>query len=81
MLPMLGMKVETLKLPEDVINHFRTTAKQLGVTRSFLEREFMIDAAERMRAGRWTKRLRVILDIENSRRESPVPESESLGRC
>ena len=69
MIPLSGFKLESVKLPPETLNIFSDVAKKLGVTRSFLEREYLIEAAQRAKAGRYTKRLRTILDIENERQD------------
>ena len=69
MIPLVGLKLESIKLPPQTLQTFTDVAKRLGCTRSFLEREYLIDAAERAKQGKYTKRLRTILDIENGRQE------------
>ena len=60
---MTSMKLESLKLPAQVIDVYQETAKELGVTRAFVTREVLIDYVGKLKEGKYPKRMRAILDI------------------
>ena len=71
MLSMTGMKLESLKLPPEVVDTYQEVAKEIGTTRAFLIREVLIDYMEKLKAGKYTRRMKVILDISNNKEDEP----------
>lgn len=77
MFPATSMMLESLKIPKSVLTIFRDKAKAMGVSRSFLEREYLIEGASQIAQGKpLPKRTRMILDVDNLGHTEQEPEQE-----